>query len=250
MHMNKSLLAVATSALMLASIGSASAQSYERTYDSDSSYENDARYATGNAATYDYGYDNDNDGRYDDRDGSRYDERYDPRYDPRYATGTDPRNDPRYAESRVRYDRYGNRLDGRNGSRYDNRSARAGRNSHDRDCDGISDRYDRHDQRSVNDRDCDGIDNRFDRNDGRHHDARRSFVGSRYVAPRGYSYTRYAYGSRLPTGYWGNNYYVDYQPYGLAQPPSGYRWNRVGNDVYMVSTRNGLIAEAVYSLFR
>ena len=30
----------------------------------------------------------------------------------------------------------------------------------------------------------------------------------------------------------------------------GYRWNRVGNDVYMVSTRDGMVAEAVYSLFR
>jgi Ni/Co efflux regulator RcnB len=29
----------------------------------------------------------------------------------------------------------------------------------------------------------------------------------------------------------------------------GYRWNRVGNDVYLVETNNGLIAEVVYSLF-
>lgn len=54
---------------------------------------------------------------------------------------------------------------------------------------------------------------------------------------------------RLPAGYWGNAYYVDYVPYGLAPPPAGYRWNRVGNDVYLVSVRDGLIAEAIYSLF-
>ena len=256
--MNKSLLAAATSALLLASIGSASAQSaYERTYDSDSSY-----YADGNDVAYDYGYDVDNDGRYDDRDDGRYDSRYDnrdanrddERYDPRYQARHDPRTDPRYTTSYVRYDKHdkhdNGRHKGRNGSHYDNRNARAGTNSHDRDCDGIADRYDRHDQRTSNDRDCDGIDNRFDRNDGRHHDARRSYASSRYIAPRGYTYARYDYGSRLPTGYWGSNYYVDYQPYGLAAPPSGYRWNRVGNDVYMVSTRNGLIAEVVYSLFR
>ena len=46
----------------------------------------------------------------------------------------------------------------------------------------------------------------------------------------------YSYGTRLPTGYWGSSYYVDYQPYGLAPPPQGYRWNRVGNDVYLTVT--------------
>jgi len=128
--------------------------------------------------------------------------------------------------------------------RYDNR----GRN--DRDCDGIANRYDRNDRRNVRDRDCDGIVNRFDRHDGRPHYARRSYPGPRYYAPRGYRYSRWNRGARLPAGYWGNAYYIDYAPYGLAPPPRGYRWNRVGNDVYLVSVQNGLIAEAIYSLFR
>ena len=128
--------------------------------------------------------------------------------------------------------------------RYYNRGGR------DRDCDGIANRYDRHDRRNVRDRDCDGIVNRFDRHDGRHHYARRSYAGPRYYEPRGYRYTRWTYGSRLPRGYWGDSYYIDYRPYGLAPPPRGYRWNRVGNDVYLVSVRDGLIAEAIYSLFR
>ena len=132
-------------------------------------------------------------------------------------------------------------------NRYDRHDDRG---RHDRDCDGVSDRRDRHDSRSAHDRDCDGIDNRFDRHDGRHHNARRSFAGPRYIGPRGYRYARYSYGQRLPSGYWGGSYYVDYAPYGLAPPPRGYRWNRVGNDVYLVSITNGLIAEAVYSLFR
>mgnify|MGYP001148457347 CR=1 FL=1 len=82
-----------------------------------------------------------------------------------------------------------------------------------------------------------------------HLPARRSFAGPAYVQPRDYRYARYDYNSRLPKGYWGSNYYVDYQPYGLTPPPPGYRWNRVGNDVYMVSVRDGLILEAVYSMF-
>ena len=219
--MNKSLIAVAVSALLLGSISSASAQSaYEPGYDgySNSRYENsqDPRYDE----RYDERYDARDDGRYDQRNYERTDPRYDERYDPRY----DARNTDRY---------------GRTGSR------------NDRDCDGVADRYDYNDRYSANDRDCDGINNRFDHNDGRrHHTARQSFAGSRYRAPRGYQYARYSYGTRLPTGYWGSNYYVDYQPYGLARPPVGYRWNRVGNDVYMVSTRNGMVAEAVYSIFR
>jgi Ni/Co efflux regulator RcnB len=106
------------------------------------------------------------------------------------------------------------------------------------------------DERSHHDRDCDGIANRFDHHDGRTHDARRSFAAPRYVQPRDYRYARYDYNTRLPKGYWGDSYYVDYQSYGLSSPPAGYRWNRVGNDVYLVSVRDGLIAQAVYSLFR
>lgn len=132
-------------------------------------------------------------------------------------------------------------------NRYDSRDNRG----HDRDCDGRRDRNDRHDNRSARDRDCDGISNRFDRHDGRRmHNARRSYAGPRYYAPSGYRYARWNAGSRLPVGYYGNSYYIEYAPYGLAPPPRGYRWNRVGNDVYLVSTRNGLIAEVVYSLFR
>src|SRR4249919_1103883 len=116
-----------------------------------------------------------------------------------------------------------------------------------RDCDGKV--RDHHDNRNKKGEDCDGDHNRFDYRDGRAHTARRSFEGPRYVGPRDYRYVRYNSGARLPQGYYGTGYYVDYQPYGLAPPPQGYRWNRVGNDVYMVSVRDGLIAEAVYSLF-
>jgi Ni/Co efflux regulator RcnB len=223
MHMNKSLLAVTTAALLLGSISAASAQSAysQPPYGDDASYGYSDRYDP----NYDARYDSRDNGRYDERSDSRYDNRYDNRYDDRY--------DNRYSGRDDRYDRYGD-----NG------------NLHDRDCDGISDRYDRNDSRSVNDRDCDGISNRFDRRDGRHHNARRSYAVSSYHAPSGYRYARYQYGSRLPRNYWGNNYYIDYRPYGLAPPPSGYQWNRVGNDAYMISMQNGMVAEAIYSLFR
>jgi Ni/Co efflux regulator RcnB len=122
------------------------------------------------------------------------------------------------------------------------------RSHHDRDCDGIANGRD-HDRQNNKDKDCDGIANRFDHHDGRDHAARRSYAGPRYIAPRDYRYARYDSGSRLPQGYWGDGYYVNYQTYGLPPPQDGYRWNRVGNDVYMVDVRNGLIAEAVYSIF-
>jgi Ni/Co efflux regulator RcnB len=223
--MNKSLLALATTALLLGGVATASAQSYERPYDG------------GYSAQYDDRYDPNYDPRYDDRNDDRYDERYDERYEARDDSRYDQRYDPRYDQ----------RYDSRDGRR---QTANGRGRDRDRDCDGIPNRYDRNSGRNAHDRDCDGIVNRFDRHDGRYHTARRSYASPRYMAPAGYSYSRYSYGTRLPRNYWGSRYYVDYQPYGLAPPPSGYRWNRVGNDVYMINTRDGLIAEVIYSLFR
>ena len=36
--------------------------------------------------------------------------------------------------------------------------------------------------------------------------------------------------------------------YRLRTPPPGYRWVRVGNDVYLAQTETGLIAEVIRSL--
>ena len=123
-------------------------------------------------------------------------------------------------------------------------------------------RSDTHWDRSVvHDSDHDGIANHYDNVDNRWNKTRfrydRShvywavtpFSGPRYVAPVGYRYSRYSVGAMLPRTYYGDPYYVDYQTYYLPPPPAGYRWNRVGNDVYLVETNNGLIAEVVYSLF-
>jgi Ni/Co efflux regulator RcnB len=144
-----------------------------------------------------------------------------------------------------RYDRYDNRYD-RGDSRYAGSSWQR-----DRDCDGIPDRRDYNDRSNYRDNDCDGVPNRFDRIDSRTYRATSRYAAPRYVAPYGYRYnSRYAVGTRLPSSYYGNSYYVDYRPYGLSAPPYGYRWVRVGSDVYLTSMRNGMIAEVIYSLFR
>jgi Ni/Co efflux regulator RcnB len=214
--MNKTLLALGTT-LMLAA-GSASAQTYYYDY----GYSQDPYY---------YTYDSDRDGIADRYD--RYDNRYE-RYDDRY-------------------DRYDDRYSYSNGQRYYYRDSRYGYDSRygDRDCDGVPNRYDYNDARNLRDRDCDGVPNRFDRIDDRTYRARVSFTApSRYSAPYGYRYRTYSVGSRLPSVYFSNDYYVDYRPYGLSAPPYGYHWVRVGNDVYLVRNSTGLISEVVYSLFR
>ena len=123
-------------------------------------------------------------------------------------------------------------------------------------------RSDTHWDRSVvHDNDHDGIANHYDNFDNRWDRTRfrvsqphvymavRPFSGPVYVAPAGYRYTRWSTGAYLPRGYYGDPYYVNYQTYALPPPPYGYRWNRVGNDVYLVQTRDGLIADVVLSLF-
>ena len=139
------------------------------------------------------------------------------------------------------YDRYDNRYD-----RYGHRLVTVAR---DRDCDGVPDRYDSYTGRDRHDADCDGISDRYDYNYNRVYTSPQRYYGPRYNEPYGYIHSRWSVGSYLPYGYYGHSYYIDYQPYGLSPPPYGYRWNRVGNDVYLVSIRNGLIAEVVYDLF-
>lgn len=129
---------------------------------------------------------------------------------------------------------------------YDNRYNRYDRYGHlivssDQDCDGVPDRYDPY-SRDMNDSDCDGISDRYDNSYDRYG------YGERYVRPYTYGHTRWRVGSYMPYSYYGHPRYVDYEVYGLRAPPYGYRWARVGNDVYLVSIRNGLIAEVVYDL--
>jgi len=134
---------------------------------------------------------------------------YDNRYDNRYSYGRT-----------YGYDRYGNRIVIR-----------------DRDCDGVSDNYDPY-SRDLRDADCDGIPNRYDSTYDRY--------GQR---PYGYRHSRWSVGTRLPYGLYGHSHYVDYETYGLREPPYGYRWNQVGRDAYLVSIHDGLIADVIYNMF-
>lgn len=203
-------------------------------------------------------------GGYDARDDYQ-DERYERDYDRDQRSdidqdGVDDRHDLFENRNRISWDRD---RDGRN-DRYDRPGG--GYNPHaDRYEDG---RYDdgRYDDGRYDSDERDGRyggdgrydhDGRYDRDRGygdrrygeRGRMAQRRYRAGAYQQPRNYRHASYQLGSRLPTGYWGSSYYIDYRPYGLSAPPRGYRWNRVGNDVYMVSVNNGLIREVMYSLF-
>jgi Ni/Co efflux regulator RcnB len=149
---------------------------------------------------------------------------------------------------------------GNNGNSGHHDNGGQGNSGHAQNNNGV--RSDTHmDNSVVHDSDHDGIVNHDDNFDNRWDKTRfhytqqhvytaiRPYSGPVYVAPTGYRYNRWVAGTSLPRGYYGDPYYVDYQPYGLPPPPVGYRWNRVGNDVYLVETTNGLISEVVYSLF-
>lgn len=60
----------------------------------------------------------------------------------------------------------------------------------------------------------------------------------------------YRSGQYLPrTYYTQQTYYVTPTTYNLRPPPPGYEWVRVGNNVYLTQTSNGLIADVVANLF-
>jgi Ni/Co efflux regulator RcnB len=211
--MNKTLIAMASTLLLTGTMSFAASAQSSGYYDSYGRYHPSA-YDSRDDVYQDYG---------------RYDDRYDNRYDDRYVdTRADRDRDGVYD----RYDRYD-----------DLRGV-----SWDRDRDGMNDRYEDHGVRPYADRDRDGVPDRYDRRDDRRY-AQRRFQAGRYYAPRNYRYVRYDIGSRLPAGYYGSSYYIDYRPYGLNPPPRGYRWNRVGSDAYLVSVTNGLVREVIYSLF-
>ena len=156
------------------------------------------------------------------------------------------------------------------------------------DRDGIPDPFDARDDRYTNygslirydryghplttrqvDRDCDGRIDRYyysDRPYPRGYDCHSNRIGTvtvgaveAYGPPTAYveqsdsvepvGYVRYNVGGTLPVAYISESSYIDYAPYGLAAPPYGYRWNRVGNDVYLVSG-DGVILDVRYDLFQ
>jgi Ni/Co efflux regulator RcnB len=72
-----------------------------------------------------------------------------------------------------------------------------------------------------------------------------------YRGPSGYRYRPVTVGHRFTPGYYGRNYWInDYRTYRLAAPRYGYqRWVRYGNDVVLVDTRSGTVAQVYNGFF-
>lgn len=79
----------------------------------------------------------------------------------------------------------------------------------------------------------------------RHYDA------GAYLAPQGYTYTRYRVGERAPAILLGDHYALEhYEAFGLGVPPIGLTWIRVGGDALLLDESTGEIVQAEYGLFK
>ena len=88
---------------------------------------------------------------------------------------------------------------------------------------------------------------REDRRDYRR--TQRGYNRGAYAGPRGYRYQPVTVGYRFQPGYYSRNYWVnDYGRYRLGRPGLNQRWVRYGNDVVLIDTRSGRVAQ-VYNRF-
>jgi Ni/Co efflux regulator RcnB len=90
--------------------------------------------------------------------------------------------------------------------------------------------------------------------DNRRHDrrdyARFRFNFGFYSAPYGYHYRTWHRGDYLPRSYYSNSYIVyDWRPYRLYEPPYGYHWVRVGNDVLLTALATGVVLDVIYDIW-
>jgi Ni/Co efflux regulator RcnB len=127
----------------------------------------------------------------------------------------------------------------------------------------MADSHDRargHQERHDSDRrDDHRHDSRHDsRRDDRSHytDSRRSgydhqrYRVAQYYRPQGYRTYVWHSGARLPSAYYAPRYIVhNYGTYRLRQPPRGYHWVRVDNDVVLAAIATGVVAQVVGGLF-
>lgn len=80
---------------------------------------------------------------------------------------------------------------------------------------------------------------------------RNLFRMPRYYAPyRGYNYSRLSIGFVLGSGFYGSNYWIN-DPWSYRLPPAyaGYRWVRYYNDVILVDTYTGEVADVIHNFF-
>ena len=81
-----------------------------------------------------------------------------------------------------------------------------------------------------------------------HHHSAKHHQPTRTVVKRVYVYET---GQRLPRTYYGNStYYVAPSAYSLPPAPYGYRYVRVGNNVYLAQTETGLITQVLSNIIR
>ena len=86
--------------------------------------------------------------------------------------------------------------------------------------------------------------------DDRRDFARERYHGSYYYAPRGYYNHHWRRGDRLPRAYYARPYIVyGYRGYHLYDPPRGYYWVRVRNDVLLTAIATGIVLDVVYDLY-
>ena len=80
--------------------------------------------------------------------------------------------------------------------------------------------------------------------------APRRFHNGAYARPAGWYAHRWAYGERLPSGWYGRDYWiVNFSLFGLVYPPYGYEWIRVGDDAVLVDVYTGEIIRVEYAVF-
>tara|TARA_R110002074_G_C12287227_1_gene643720 strand:+ start:214 stop:681 length:468 start_codon:yes stop_codon:yes gene_type:complete len=69
-------------------------------------------------------------------------------------------------------------------------------------------------------------------------------------APKGYEAKQtYHRGQKLPSAFRNRSNVVDYRSAHLNKPNAGYEYVRVNNNVYLVQSSNGLIAQIILSMF-
>ncbi len=71
-----------------------------------------------------------------------------------------------------------------------------------------------------------------------------------YHHPKGYQDHRWVRGERLPKAYYAQSYVVvNYQERGWRQPPRGYHWVRVNDDVVLAAIATGVVLDVVFNQF-
>lgn len=67
--------------------------------------------------------------------------------------------------------------------------------------------------------------------------------------PQGWYARRWAYGQTLPWGWFGPQFYLSWQNYGLPAPPPGTEWVQEGSDAVLVDISTGEVLSVEYGVF-